>query len=72
MFILKVVKVWIDAGKKRQETIHHLGGDNFMGGRPFNSGVIIFLQLMYETYDIYLHFYSPYGLVFAGLYSRLS
>ncbi|MEK6624714.1 MAG: flavin reductase family protein [Bdellovibrionota bacterium] len=30
MFILKVVKVWIDAGKKRQETIHHLGGDNFM------------------------------------------
>ncbi|MBI2519734.1 MAG: flavin reductase family protein [Bdellovibrio sp.] len=30
LFILEVVKVWIDPVKRPQKTIHHLGGDKFM------------------------------------------
>ncbi|HAZ13011.1 MAG: flavin reductase [Bdellovibrionales bacterium GWA2_49_15] len=30
LFILEVVKVWIDPVKKRPQTLHHLGGDKFM------------------------------------------
>jgi len=30
LFILKVVKAWVDASKKNPKTLHHLGGDSFI------------------------------------------
>lgn len=35
LFILKVVKAWVDPLKKNPKTIHHCGGDSFIvAGRP--------------------------------------